>query len=102
MFATRLTYARSVLNGFTQAELALKVGISELQIWRYENENVQAKTETLRQLATALNVSSDFLLGLTDYPGPQIEGELTSEEKTVVEAMRHGDKLGAVKAIVGG
>lgn len=55
--------------------------------------------ETISDIARALDVSTDFLLGLTDEFHSHYESELTSIEKEVIEAMRRGDSMEAVRII---
>lgn len=101
MFAQRLTTTRE-LRGITQGDLANRVGISENQIWRYENADVQPKAEVIARLARELDVSTDYLLGLNEFPSQYIEGPLSPAEYEAIAAWRRGDKYEAIKAIVGG
>lgn len=101
MFSDRLTLIR-LNRGLTQSELAHRLQIHENNIWRYEKGDVQPKADVLLLLAKELNVSADYLLGLTDYPGQYVEGELTPTEREAIAAWRRGDKVQAIKAIVGG
>ncbi len=62
-------------QGMTQKELAAKVGITEASMSRYMNTNRIPKSEILANIATALQTTSDYLLGVeeegdidTDYP----------------------------------
>lgn len=100
MFSDRLTLIR-LNRGLTQSELAERSNIHENNIGRYERGEVQPKADTIIELARALNVSTDYLLGVTDYPGQYIEGELTPHEREAIAAWRRGDKVEAIKAIVG-
>lgn len=87
-------------GGHTQESFAELLGVGNRQIWRYENGETEPDGATITKIAKALSVSSDYLLGLTDYPGVHIDGELTPTERAVIAAMRHGDKYGAIKVIV--
>lgn len=64
-FPTRLreTIEKSKL---TQATVAEKVGVSRQTIGNYCDGSRSPDTETLAKLATVLNVSADYLLGLSD------------------------------------
>ena len=56
-------------NKMTQAELAQKIGISPSTLSRIENnETENTGTDILLKLAETFRVSTDFLLGITDYP----------------------------------
>jgi len=99
MIATRLREIREA-NGYTQDDLADLTGETPLQIWRWENNKSTPNIKTLIRLAKALNVSADFLLGLSDNPIPGIrESDLTPREKAVIFAMRKGEKLEAIRVI---
>ncbi len=50
-------------NGWTRAQVAGWVGISENQLAQFEGER-QPGAESLRKLAKGLRVSSDWLLGI--------------------------------------
>lgn len=62
-FGERLAEIRES-RGLTQAELALAVGVSRRVIAYYEQEDSQPPGAMLVDLAKALRVSSDQLLGL--------------------------------------
>lgn len=56
-------------KGLTQEELAAKIGINATTLGRFENGQTQKiSDEALAALSRELNVSADFLLGLTDIP----------------------------------
>ena len=61
----RISKARRHMN-INQKELATKANITEGRLSRYENDIREPKAAALTQLAEALNVSTDYLLGLTD------------------------------------
>lgn len=87
-------------RGISQVELALELGIGQQQIWRYENGKTEPDGEMVARIAIYLNVSTDYLLGITDYPHPYIEGELTPKEREAVAAWRRGERFEAIKVIV--
>lgn len=49
--------------GYTQKELAEKIGISYQQIGQYETGKRRPKAETLKKIANALNIKTDALYG---------------------------------------
>lgn len=55
--------------GLTQKQLAQKIGISQQSYSDYENGRTFPDATTLIELANALNVSIDYLLGRTDDLG---------------------------------
>jgi len=64
MVGTQVLHRRETL-GLTQEELARKSGIKQFHISLIENEHVrEVRSDTLRKLARALNVSADWLLEL--------------------------------------
>lgn len=50
----------------TQAEMALKLGVSKSTISMYENGNREPDFETLEKIADFFNVDTDYLLGRTE------------------------------------
>lgn len=84
----------------THEEIAEALGVSVSQIWRYEAEKVDPSTEVLSRMAKLFHVTTDYLVGLTDDATPPIEGDLSEKEKRVVAALRHGEPMLAIKAIV--
>ena len=62
-------------RGMSQKELAERVGITEASMSRYMNTDRIPKSEILANIATALQTTSDYLLGVeekgdidSDYP----------------------------------
>lgn len=101
MFAQRLKTAREYRN-HSQASLAELINVAPQQIYRLETGKHTPSSDTVILLAQALDVSADFLLGLSDdMTGRAYPVELNPSEIRVLDAIRHGDKLGAIKAIVG-
>ena len=64
-FATRLKAARE-RRDFSQAALAVKSGMEPSMLSHYEAGSREPGMENFRKLAQALDVTADFLLGLTD------------------------------------
>jgi transcriptional regulator with XRE-family HTH domain len=67
LFNERLSSARAAA-GYTQVEFAVKLGISKTLYNKYEKSKVRPSYEMIVQIAKALNVSLDYLFGMTDYP----------------------------------
>ena len=63
----RLEAARRA-QGLSQGDLAERVGVNQNTIGRYEKGDRHPDPEMLRRIAEALDVSADYLLGLTDDP----------------------------------
>lgn len=87
-FADRLKRLR-IQNNLSQTEIAAKVGLTKLNISRYETRSSRPKADALKKLADALNVSSDYLLEGTET------GALRTnlEDKRVLEVFRELEKL---------
>ena len=64
-FSERLKQTR-IKHGFTQDEFAKKLNISASSISLYENGDREPSLATLKTISETLNVSTDYLLGLTD------------------------------------
>lgn len=89
-------------KGLTQIEMSEMLGLGSKEIWRYENTETQPSADTLASIAQLLEVSTDFLMGLSDDPIPDIqEDDLSLRERRVIAALRQGDKMEAIKVIVG-
>lgn len=58
-------------SGFTQQQLAEAVGVTKTAIYYYEKGQKVPSADVLKNIALALNVSTDYLLGLTDDPRPK-------------------------------
>lgn len=53
-------------NGWTQTELAQKVGVVPSVISEYETESITMSAQILRKLSEIFNVSVDYILGSTE------------------------------------
>lgn len=77
--------------GFTQQELADVTGISIAQIQRYEDEEgtTMPSVDKLGALAKALDVSADYLMGLSDHPHGEVAfKDLSPGEQRLITAYR--------------
>lgn len=78
LFAERLRDVRERLRGLTQAQLAEKTGLPATSISHFENPEGTRKPsfDNLRRLANALDVTTDYLLGLSDdHVGTPVAGD---------------------------
>ncbi len=55
-------------RGFTQVELAERVGIIQVLVSDYERDRIRVHAEMIARLARALGISADELLGLKNSP----------------------------------
>lgn len=88
----RITYTRKQ-RGIAQTDLATKVGITKSMLSKYENDINIPKADVLARIALQLNVTTDYLLGLTksERYTPSEDGNwifLTPYEKTMVEGIK--------------
>ncbi len=58
-------------QGISQSQLAAKLGISQQAIGNYETDIREPDNETLKKIALIFNVSTDYLLGLSNQRHPQ-------------------------------
>lgn len=92
--------AYRIKRDYTQEQLALELGTDKKQINRWENGESAPSSGRLADLSRVLNVSADYLLGLTENPLPNIQlNNLTEEEIEVLNAMRSGNDKEAMKII---
>lgn len=96
----RLREAR-LKNHLTQAELAEKLNTENNQISRWEQGHKVPRGERLAEIAQVLNVSVDYLLGISDEPTIRVRIEnVTLEEMAILSALRNGEREEAIKIIV--
>jgi len=97
-FGERLASLRKAA-GFTQVELAAEIGITQRMVTYYEAPAAQPPAHLLPQLAQALGVSTDVLLGLAEPRRPKkvaanrLERRLLEIEKLDPKAKRQITQL---------
>ena len=64
-FAERLKYLRNEKE-LSQRQLSKQLGLGHSAVTQWENETNTPNAEAIVMLAKFFNVSSDYLLGLTD------------------------------------
>jgi transcriptional regulator with XRE-family HTH domain len=75
-------------NNLTQSELAQKVGLTYVQIGRYEKGKSTPSADVLQKLANVLNTSTDYLMnGKTE----QVEAQLADKE--LIKQFQEVEKL---------
>jgi transcriptional regulator with XRE-family HTH domain len=91
----RIKEIREKLN-YTQKRFADALKISNVQLSRYESGDRKPEPEMIANIAELLDVSSDYLLGITDNPTPNKKDEeissayydydnITEEEKDYLD-----------------
>lgn len=73
-FRERLKAARE-LREWNQSDLASKAGLPASSIAHFEGGKRKPSFDTLRRLANALEVTTDYLLGRTDNPALAESGD---------------------------
>lgn len=73
MLGQRITEIRTA-SGWTQVDLAKRLGVAKQTVSNWENENIQPSIEMLVKLAKLFNVSTDYLLGLDNVSRLSVEG----------------------------
>lgn len=87
---------------YTHEQLAEFLGLGVRQISRYESGENEPTADVIRKMVEVLNVSADYLLGITDERSLRYGlGELSAMEQAAVIAWRRGDKVEAIRVIVG-
>lgn len=51
-------------NGYTQSDVAEKIGISKMSYFRYENDQREPSATIIANLAKIYNVSTDYIIGI--------------------------------------
>lgn len=79
-------------RGFTQDELSYRLSIGQSQLARYENGRAEPTPEVIARLASELDVTADYLLGLSESPAGQLEeNDLSETERRLLAAYRRGN-----------
>ena len=90
----RFRQAREALN-LNQRDFGDLCNINEVQISRYETGKIDPSLPRLALMASHLNVSADYLLGMTDDPhGTFYNPELSEEERLMVDTLRREGWVG--------
>jgi len=93
LFQERLKAARD-LRKWSQSDLAGRAGMPPSSIAHFESGSRKPSFDTLRRLANALEVTTDYLLGRVDEPGRAEAGDplyrdvgkLTAGDREIAEA----------------
>ena len=77
MLGQRIYEIRTAI-GWTQVELAKRIGVAKQTVSNWENDNIQPSIDMLVRLAKLFNVTTDYLLGLEAVSRLDVEGLPTS------------------------
>lgn len=99
--AERIQYRRLQL-GLTREALAELAGTDQKQLWRYEKGKTIPSAEVIANFADALNVTADYILGLTDEIRPILgDSDLDADEIELLNLYRaKPDKQDTILTIV--
>ena len=87
-------------QGISQRQLADRLNTTEATLSRYVNGEREPKADMLANIATALNTTSDYLLGIekNDYDFPKLERllarnatQMTDKEKRALISALFGE-----------
>lgn len=83
----RLKELRKKRNA-TQQEVADMLNITRAAYSNIENGKRDPDTETIVRLAQFFNVSTDYLLGLTDNPAPIPQLQISQQDRTILDEIK--------------
>ena len=92
-FGHRLARLRKE-KGFTQVELAERVGINQVLVSDYERDRLRLNAEMICRFAKALSVTSDVLLGLAGSRAMKPEGKISLK---LIRRLQRLEKLPSAK-----
>lgn len=77
-------------QGITQKQLADRLNTTEATLSRYVNGDREPKADMLANIATALNTTSDYLLGIEkdEFDFPKVERLLARNSATMSEKQK--------------
>lgn len=86
-------------RGYSQEDLSQATGIGVKMVGRYERGEVDPSGESLAKIASLLEVSADYLLGLVEEPEQRLTEEMLSPmERKLITAVRSGLLADAIEA----
>jgi len=91
MFKQRIFELRTA-TGWSQVELAKRLGVAKQTVSNWENDNIQPSIEMLVRLAKLFGVSTDYILGLEEIPRISVEGlpeDVIAHLSLLIEDYRH-------------
>lgn len=101
MRGDRIKQLRESLH-ITQKDVSERLDISESQVYRYEKDEIEPRADVVVKFASLFNVSTDYLLGVSDELGYFYRDGLNTQERTAIAMWRRGERLEAIKIIAGG
>ena len=93
----RLKVIRETRN-LTQDDVAQRTEMTNVQVYRYETGKAEPSPEVMVRLALALEVTTDYLLGLVDRPNDYLTPkDLTPDELRLLSAFRRKDAVDGMR-----
>ena len=84
----------------THTDLAGELDVSFAQIYRFESGKASPDADVLDRMAEVFGVSADYLLGRSDDLNAHLGvDDLAEDEREILNALRRGDNMAAVKII---
>jgi transcriptional regulator with XRE-family HTH domain len=84
-------------KGWSMRELALRCGIGETMIRKYETSDTEPNSSSLIKICQILEVSSDYLLGLSDKPRGQYgDANLSAEDEAILQTFHRNGWPGLI------
>lgn len=71
--------------GWTQVQLAQKLGVTKQTVSNWENDNIQPSIDMLIKISKIFNVSTDYLLGLAPTNSLNVDGLPTEFVSHIVQ-----------------
>ena len=71
--------------GWTQVQLAKKLGVTKQTVSNWENDNIQPSIDMLVKISKTFNVTTDYLLGLTPTNSISVDGLPTEFVSHIVQ-----------------
>ena len=71
--------------GWTQVQLAQKLGVTKQTVSNWENDNIQPSIDMLVKVSKIFNVTTDYLLGLTPTNSVSVDGLPTEFVSHIVQ-----------------
>lgn len=87
MFADRLRLLREAA-GLSQSDLAKQVFVAQQSVGKWEKNLTKPSPEMYVKLARIFNVTTDYLLGLTDIPQAGTNASYSAEESALLDSYR--------------
>ncbi|SET15274.1 DNA-binding transcriptional regulator, XRE-family HTH domain [Natronincola peptidivorans] len=79
-------------QGLSQLEMAKVLGVGNSTMSMYESNARKPDYETLKKIADYFNVTTDYLLGLTEIPMQEQHEEILADYPEIVSILRRNKK----------